>query len=75
MISMRFVCFWNVHDDFFSWFVVVVAFTRIFHFSNRGCASTSQCDVVETFGPKIFQKVKAPVGGWPGGGERIALWF
>ena len=46
--------FWNVHDDFFSWFVVVVAFTRIFHFSNRGCASTSQCDVVETFGPKIF---------------------
>ena len=40
-------------DDFFSWFVVV-AFTRIFHFSNRGGASTSQCDVVETFGPKIF---------------------
>src|SRR6266699_2153517 len=52
---------------------VVVAFTRIFHFSNRGCASTSQCDVVETFGPKIFQKVTAPVGGWPGCGEGIAL--
>src|SRR6266436_6272029 len=53
VISSRFVCVWNVHDDFLSWFVVV-AFTRIFHFSNRGCASTSQCDVVQTFGPKIF---------------------
>ena len=53
MISSRFVCVWNVHDDFLSWFVVV-AFTRIFHFSNRGCASTSQCDAAETFGPKTF---------------------
>ena len=54
MISMRFVCLWNVHDDFLSCFLVVVAFTRILHFSNRGSASTSQCDVVETFGPEIF---------------------
>ena len=32
MISSRFVCVWNVHDDFLSWFVVVVAFTRNFSF-------------------------------------------
>ncbi len=68
MISTRFAFVWTVHDDFFSWFVVVVvvAFTRIFHFSNRGCASTSQCDVVETFGPKIFIDRggnKAPIKG------------
>ena len=72
MISMRFVCFWNVHDDFFSWFVVVVAFTRIFHFSNRGCASTSQCDVVETFGPKY--SLTAEVTRLRLRGEGLAVW-
>ena len=71
MISMRFVCFWNVHDDFFSWFVVVVAFTRIFHFSNRGYASTLQCDVVEAFGPKIF--IDCGGNGSDLGGERLAV--
>ena len=32
MISSRFVCVWNVHDDFFSWFVVVVASREFFIF-------------------------------------------
>src|SRR5205085_6345594 len=45
---------WNVHNDFLWSFVVVVAFTRILHFSDGGGVSTSQCAVVETFGPKDF---------------------
>src|SRR5437899_2299204 len=53
LVSGRFMGLWFSYSLPY----VVVAFTRIFHFSNRGCASTSQCDVVETFGPKIFQKV------------------
>jgi len=29
----------------------------------------------EDFWAKNLSEGKAPVGGWPGGGERIALWF